>query len=55
MESKSFDKKFDGGHDITKYLDFKSARRINRQQKQTNTNFPLPPNPPYFPFKSPNE
>jgi hypothetical protein len=41
MKAKEFDKKFDAGEDITKYLDFSKARRPEQEQKRVNVDFPL--------------
>jgi len=41
MKAKEFDKKFDNGEDITKYLDYSRARRPGREQKRVNVDFPV--------------
>ncbi len=41
MKAKEFDKKFDKGEDITKYLDYSKARRPGREQKRVNVDFPV--------------
>ncbi len=41
MKAEEFDKKFDGGEDITKYLDFSKARRPGREQRRVNVDFPV--------------
>lgn len=41
MKAEEFDKKFDRGEDITKYLDFSKARRPGREQKRVNVDFPV--------------
>ena len=41
MKAKEFDKKFDKGEDITKYLDVSKARRPVQEQKRVNVDFPL--------------
>ena len=41
MKAKEFDKKFDAGEDITKYLDVSKARRPEQEQKRVNVDFPL--------------
>ena len=41
MKAKEFDKKFDEGEDITKYLDVSKARRPEQDQKRVNVDFPL--------------
>ena len=41
MKVKEFDKKFDEGKDISKYLDMSKARRPEQEQKRVNVDFPL--------------
>jgi len=41
QKPKEFDKKFDAGEDITKYLDVSKARRPKQEQKRVNVDFPL--------------
>ena len=41
MKAKDFDKKFDSGEDITKYLDVSNARRPGQEQKRVNVDFPV--------------
>ncbi|MBI5326694.1 MAG: CopG family transcriptional regulator [Deltaproteobacteria bacterium] len=41
MKVREFDKKFDEGEDISKYLDVSKARRPEREQKRVNVDFPL--------------
>jgi macrodomain Ter protein organizer (MatP/YcbG family) len=41
MKAKEFDKKFDDGEDITKYLDVSKTRRPEQEQKRVNVDFPL--------------
>jgi len=41
MKAKEFDKKFDQGEDISRYLDFSKARRPEQEQKRVNVDFPL--------------
>ena len=41
MRARQFDKKFDSGEDITKYLDLARARRPAQEQKRVNVDFPL--------------
>ena len=36
-----FDRKFDGGEDITEHLDLDKARRPEREQKRVNVDFPI--------------
>ena len=40
MKAEEFDKKFDDGEDITKYLDVSKARRPGQEQKRVNVDFP---------------
>ena len=40
MKANDIDKKFDGGEDITKYLDVSGARRPGQEQKRVNVDFP---------------
>ncbi len=41
MKAKDFDKKFDEGKDISRYLDVSKARRPEQEQKRVNVDFPL--------------
>lgn len=41
MKSEEFDKKFDDGEDVSKYLDFENATRPGREQKRVNVDFPV--------------
>ncbi len=41
MKAKEFDKKFDEGEDISKYLDVTKAKRPEQEQKRVNVDFPL--------------
>jgi hypothetical protein len=41
MKARQFDKKFDKGEDITKYLDLAKAKRIEQVQKRVNVDFPI--------------
>lgn len=41
MKAREFDKKFNEGEDISKYLDVSKARRPEREQKRVNVDFPL--------------
>jgi hypothetical protein len=41
MKAKEFDKKFDAGEDISKYLDLSRARRPGHEQKRVNVDFPV--------------
>jgi len=41
MKANEFDKKFDDGEDISKYLEISKARRSEQEQKRVNIDFPL--------------
>jgi len=41
MKAKQFDKKFDDGEDITKYLDVSKAHRPEQEQRRVNVDFPI--------------
>ena len=41
MKTEDFDKKFDKGEDVSKYLDFSKASRPGREQKRVNVDFPV--------------
>jgi hypothetical protein len=41
MKARDFDKKFDEGKEISKYLDISKARRPKQEQKRVNVDFPL--------------
>ncbi|MCI0469994.1 MAG: BrnA antitoxin family protein [Nitrospirae bacterium] len=41
MRAKEIDKKFDEGEDISKHLDLSKARRLEREHKRVNVDFPL--------------
>ena len=41
MKAKDFDKKFDQGVDISKYLDMSKARRPEHEQRRVNVDFPI--------------
>jgi len=41
MKAKDFDKKFDEGQDVSKYLDISKAKRPGQEQKRVNVDFPL--------------
>jgi len=40
MKASEFDKKFDEGGDVTRYLDVSKARRPGQEQKRVNVDFP---------------
>ena len=41
MKAKQFDKKFDDGEDITKYLDVSKAHCPEQEQRRVNVDFPI--------------
>jgi macrodomain Ter protein organizer (MatP/YcbG family) len=41
MKAKEFDKKFDEGEDISRYLEVSKARKPEQEQKRVNVDFPL--------------
>jgi hypothetical protein len=41
MKAKTFDKKFDGGEDVSEHLDFSRAVRPGREQKRVNVDLPI--------------
>jgi len=41
MKTKTFDKKFDDGEDITNLLDLKKAERPLKKQRRVNVDFPI--------------
>jgi hypothetical protein len=41
MKAREFDKRFDEGEDVSKYLDMTRARRPGQEQKRVNVDFPL--------------
>lgn len=40
-KARDFDKKFDEGGDVSKYLDITKARRLVQEQKRVNVDFPV--------------
>ena len=40
MKAKEFDRKFEAGEDLSKYLDYSKARRSALEQKRVNVDFP---------------
>jgi hypothetical protein len=40
MKAKDFDREFDDGVDLTKYLDLSKAKRVNQEQRRVNVDFP---------------
>jgi len=41
ITAEEFDRRFDNGEDMTPFLDFSKAKRINLQSKVVNVNFPV--------------
>ncbi len=41
MKAKELDRRFDGGEDVSKYLDLPKARRLGQEQKRVNVDFPV--------------
>jgi macrodomain Ter protein organizer (MatP/YcbG family) len=41
MKADEFEKKFESGEDITRYLDLSKARRRGQEQKRVNVDFPV--------------
>ena len=41
MKAKDFDKAFDDGEDVTRFLDLSRARRPEQEQKRVNVDFPV--------------
>jgi macrodomain Ter protein organizer (MatP/YcbG family) len=41
MKAEEFDKKFDEGEDVSRYLNISQARRPVHEQKRVNVDFPL--------------
>jgi macrodomain Ter protein organizer (MatP/YcbG family) len=41
MKADEFDKKFDEGKDVTRYLDLTKARKPVQEQKRVNVDFPI--------------
>jgi hypothetical protein len=41
MKAREFDKRFDEGEDVSKYLDMAKAKRPGQEQKRVNVDFPL--------------
>ena len=41
MKAREFDKRFDAGEDISKYLDISKAKRPEQQNKRVNVDFPM--------------
>jgi hypothetical protein len=41
MKAREFDRKFDAGEDVTRFLDLSKARRPGHEQKRVNVDFPI--------------
>ena len=41
MKTEEFDKKFDGGENLSEQMDFSKAKRPGREQKRVNVDFPV--------------
>ena len=41
MKAEEFDKRFDEGEDVSRYLDISKGRRRAQDQKRVNVDFPL--------------
>jgi macrodomain Ter protein organizer (MatP/YcbG family) len=41
MKAKQFDRKFDEGEDVTRYLDLQKIRNPAQEQKRVNVDFPV--------------
>jgi len=41
MKAEAFDKAFDSGDDVSKYLNYSKATRPGREQKRVNVDFPV--------------
>lgn len=40
MKAKNFDRKFDDGKNVSAHLDLTTARRVTREQRRVNVDFP---------------
>jgi predicted DNA binding CopG/RHH family protein len=40
ITAEELDKKFDAGEDVSEYIDWSSARHINKEAKRVNVDFP---------------
>ena len=40
MKAKNFDKQFDAGEDVSKFLELAKARRTNQEPRRVNVDFP---------------
>ncbi|TVQ05125.1 MAG: CopG family transcriptional regulator [Balneolaceae bacterium] len=41
MKAKKFDEIFDSGEDVSSFLDLKKAKRVSRELKRVNVDFPV--------------
>jgi hypothetical protein len=41
MKAEEFDKKFDDGEEVSHLMDLSRARKLNKDQKRVNVDFPL--------------
>ena len=41
MKAEEFDKKFDNGEDVSHVMDLTRTRKVNKDQKRVNVDFPL--------------
>ena len=41
MKAREFDRRFDAGEDVSRYLDMAGARRPEQEQRRVNVDFPL--------------
>lgn len=40
MKASEFDQRFDDGEDVSKFVDWESARRVNQEPRRVNVDFP---------------
>jgi macrodomain Ter protein organizer (MatP/YcbG family) len=40
MKASEFDRKFDAGEDVTRYVDYSKAHRLNQEHRRVNVDFP---------------
>jgi hypothetical protein len=40
MKASEFDRRFDDGEDMSDYIDWENARRINQEPRRVNVDFP---------------
>ena len=41
ISAEEFDRRFDAGEDISKYVDWEAARPLNEESKRVNVDFPV--------------